>query len=142
MSKVEKELQAERRYWKNKNKNDELEKRLKELEARRAAAPPPAPAPPPRPAPAPPPPPKPPAPVVHSPEIIQAKERASKYKSDLKSGKPSEDIYGRSEISNEVYGQDYSKDTYIAESNLNRNQIFDFSQNSFGNNQKKKRELK
>ena len=109
-----------------------------------------APAPPPAPAPAPPPPPptpqpKPPAPVVHSPEIQQAKERVNKYQSDILSGKVSEEIYGKSNsrntvksgnVSEDVYGKDYSKDTYIANSSSNRNQIYDFSQNAFGNNQR------
>ncbi len=84
-----------------------------------AAAPAPAPAPPPSK-----PQPKPPEPIKYSPEIQQAKERVNKYQSDVMSGKVSEEIYG--------------KDTYISESTLNKNQSYNFSQNAFGNDRKKK----
>lgn len=90
-------------------------------------APKPAPRPAPRPAPAPapaPPPPKPAPPVVHSPEIKQAKERVNKYQSDIKEGKTSEEIYGI---------EDYSKDTYINRDQSKQPKIYDFSQSSFAN---------
>ena len=87
---------------------------------KRAPAPAPAPPPPPPPKPQP----KPPEPIKHSPEIQQAKERVNKYQADIKSGQVSENIY--------------AKGTYIAESSLNNNQFFDFSQNAFGNDQRKK----
>ena len=62
---------------------------------------------------------KPKEPIKYSPEIQQAKERVNKYQSDILSGKVSEDIY--------------SKDTYIADSILDKNKTYDFSLNAFGN---------
>ncbi len=85
------------------------------------SAPKPAPRPAPKSAPAPAPKPK---PVVHSPEIKQAKERVNKYQTDVKEGKPSEEIYGN---------KDYSKDSYINPYTSKQPQIFDFSQSAFSN---------
>ena len=89
-----------------------------------APAPRPAPRPAPKPAPAPAPAPKPAPPVVHSPEIKQAKERVNKYQSDIKEGKVSEEIYGN---------KDYSKNTYINRNQSKQPEIFDFSKTVFGN---------
>lgn len=89
-----------------------------------APAPRTAPRPAPKAAPKPAPKPKPAQPVVHSPEIKQAKERVNKYQTDIKQGKPSEEIYGN---------KDYSKDSYINRSSSKPFQIYDFSQSPFAN---------
>ena len=96
-------------------------------------APRPAPRSAPKPAPAPAPAPKPAPPVVHSPEIKQAKERVNKYQSDIKEGKVSEEIYGNGAEEKAPEPKDYSKDTYINRSSSKQPQIYDFSQSSFSN---------
>jgi hypothetical protein len=75
----------------------------------------------------------PPAPVVHSPEIKQAKERVTKYQDDVLSGKVSEDIYNpqknSDQPSEDIDGskQKFAKDT----GNLFEKYSFDSSNNMF-----------
>jgi len=95
-----------------------------------APAPRPAPRPAPTPAPAPKPAPKPAAPVQHSPEIKQAQQLADTYKSDIISGKTSEQINNKKAYYPTVENQDYSKDTYINRDSQFNTQ-YDFNAKTF-----------
>lgn len=82
-------------------------------------------------------------PIVHSPEIQQAKERVQPYQKDIMTGKTSEAIYKKSayDYSKAVYKEpadDYSKETYIRRSDTTPTSTqYDFSAKSFNSDVKK-----
>jgi hypothetical protein len=72
--------------------------------------------------------PKPKAPVEHSPEIQQAKDRVNSYEKDILSGKTSEDIYGKSPWEQ---AQATVQSSYIKPTSSNPNEQIDFSADTF-----------
>jgi hypothetical protein len=90
-------------------------------QAKPAPAPAPAPAATPKPKAAPVPKPK--APVAHSPEIQQAKDRVNSYEKDILSGKTSEDIYGQAQAT--------VQSSFIKPTSSNPTEQIDFSADTF-----------
>ena len=115
-SKVEKELAAKRRYWKNYRKIEDLQKGLKELQSRKdapaAAKPKPAPKPKPKA------PPK--EPIKHSSEIQQAKDRVNSYENKYKN-----------QMSPWEQAQANVQSSFIKPNGSSSQEQYDFSSNSF-----------